>query len=67
MGTQCLGHGWVTLSRGYKCSRMALQVGSWVTDGQTVIVKKKPLGNSNCGLGAVTLSGIDLGTGKLLR
>jgi len=55
MGTRCLGYGWATLSRGYKCSGMALQVGSWVTDGQPVIVKKKePLGNPNCGLGSQT-------------
>jgi hypothetical protein len=48
---------------GYKYGRLDLQVGGWATGWQLVIMKNL-LGNINCGIGRVRLSGIDLSSGK---
>ena len=48
---------------GYKYSGPILQVGGWVAGRQPVTVKKL-VGNVNCGVGIVRLSGIDLNSGK---
>ena len=63
MGTRCLG---VQLGRPvpcYKYGGLALQVGGWAIGRETVTIKNL-LGNLNYGLRTVSLSGIDLGSGK---